>query len=155
MPGIGLTTEHHGPMLRGFNPSIEVKSVLSEYPLMARLAASDIGRAKTWYADKLGLVPQTEEMGGQVLYYQTGGQWFSVYQTAFAGTARNTVAGWTVKDVEGLMAQLRARGVIFNDYDFGEVKTVNGLMAMGGYKAAWFTDSEGNTIELSQVPEPG
>ena len=127
--------------------------MLSGFPLMARLAASDIGRARAWYEQKLGLVPQTEEMGGQVLYYQTGGTWFSVYQTAFAGTARNTVAGWTVKGIESLMADLRSRGVVFNDYDFGEIKTVDGLMSMGDSKAAWFTDSEGNTIELSQVPE--
>ena len=127
--------------------------MLSEFPLMARLAASEIGRARTWYEQKLGLVPETEEMGGQVLYYQTGGTWFSVYQTAFAGTAKNTVAGWTVKGIESLMAELRGRGVVFNDYDFGEIKTVDGLMSMGGYKAAWFADSEGNTIELSQVPE--
>jgi len=127
--------------------------MLSEFPLMARLAASDIGRARAWYEEKLGLLPQTEEMGGQVLYYQTGGTWFSVYQTAFAGTAKNTVAGWTVKGIESLMAELRGRGVVFNDYDFGEIKTVDGLMSMGGYKAAWFTDSEGNIMELSQVPE--
>ena len=129
--------------------------MLSDYPLMARLAASDIGRARKWYEEKLGLVPQTEEMGGQVLYYQTGGAWFSVYQTSYAGTAKNTVAGWTVKGIEGLMTQLRARGVVFNDYDFGEIKTVDGLMSMGDNRAAWFTDSEGNTIELSQVPEAG
>ncbi len=127
--------------------------MLSKFPLMARLAAADIGRARAWYSDKLGLDPTTEEMGGSVLYYEVGGTSFSVYQTAFAGTAKNTVAGWTVTGIEGLMADLRSRGVVFNDYDFGEIKTVDGLMAMDGYKAAWFTDSEGNTIELSQVPE--
>ena len=126
--------------------------MLSDFPLMARLPASDIGRARAWYEEKLGLTPQTEEMGGTVLYYQTGGAWFSIYQTSFAGTAKNTVAGWTVKGIEALVAGMRARGVVFNDYDFGEIKTVDGLMAMGEYKAAWFTDSEGNTIELSQAP---
>ena len=127
--------------------------MLNDYPMMARLAASDIGRARAWYEEKLGLTPHTEEMEGQVLYYQTGGAWFSIYQTTFAGTARNTVAGWTVKGIEALMEAMRARGVVFNDYDFGEIKTVDGLMSMGDYKAAWFTDSEGNTIELSQVPQ--
>ena len=126
--------------------------MFKDYPLIARLAASDIKRAKAWYADKLGLTPQTEEMGGEVLYYQTGGHWFSIYQTTFAGTAKNTVAGWTVKGIEAFMEQMRARGVVFNDYDYGEIKTVDGLMSMGGFKAAWFTDSEGNTIELSEVP---
>lgn len=127
--------------------------MLSDFPLMARLAASDIGRARVWYKDKLGLEPDVEEMGGTVLNYQTGGTWFALYQSGFAGTAQNTVAGWTVKEIESLMAELRGRGVVFNEYDFGEIKTVDGLMSMGGYKAAWFTDSEGNIIELSQVPE--
>jgi catechol 2,3-dioxygenase-like lactoylglutathione lyase family enzyme len=127
--------------------------MLNRFPLIARLAASDIGRAKAWYAEKLGLVPEVEEMGGQVLNYRTGDTWFALYQTPFAGTAQNTVAGWTVKGIEAVMAELRGRGVVFNDYDFGEIKTVDGLMSMGGYKAAWFTDSEGNIIELSQVPE--
>lgn len=127
--------------------------MLRDFPVIARLAASDIGRAKAWYAEKLGLVPQVEEMGGQVLNYECGGTWFAIYQSSFAGTAKNTVAGWTVKGIESVMADLRSRGVVFNDYDFGEIKTVDGLMSMGGYKAAWFTDSEGNTIELSQVPE--
>ena len=126
--------------------------MLNDYPLIARLAASDIARAKAWYHDKLGLDPQREEMGGGVLYYQTGGAWFGIYQTDFAGTAKNTVAGWTVTGIEGLMAGMRARGVVFNDYDYGEIKTVDGVLSMGDYKAAWFDDSEGNTIELSEVP---
>ena len=41
----------------------------------------------------------------------------------------------------------------FEDYDFGEMKTVNGVLNMpGGYKAAWFKDSEGNILELSETP---
>jgi len=48
---------------------------------------------------------------------------------------------------------LRARGVAFEEYDFGEMgRTENGLLNVGGYKAAWFTDSEGNVLELSEVP---
>ena len=49
------------------------------------------------------------------------------------------------------MADLRARGVVFEDYDFGELKTVDGLADFGTAKAAWFKDSEGNTHELSEV----
>ena len=75
-----------------------------------------------------------------------------MYQTDSAGTAKNTVAGWTVTGIESVMAELRARGVTFEEYDFGEVRTENGLLTMGGAKAAWFKDSEGNTFELSEVP---
>ena len=50
-----------------------------------------------------------------------------------------------------MIADLRRRGVVFEDYDFGEVKTVDGLADFGAAKAAWFKDSEGNTYELSEV----
>jgi hypothetical protein len=43
--------------------------------------------------------------------------------------------------------------VIFEEYDMGEFRTVDGLAVFGGFRAAWFTDSEGNILELSEVPE--
>ncbi|MEX0875058.1 MAG: VOC family protein [Actinomycetota bacterium] len=127
--------------------------MLEEFPIHATVAASDIERAKTWYRDKLGLTPKKEHMGS--LWYEFApGTWLLVYPTGTAGTAQNTQAGWTVKDIEAVMEGLRARGVQFEEYDFGEVKTENGLMTVPGQgKAAWFKDSEGNTFELSE-PAP-
>ena len=43
------------------------------------------------------------------------------------------------------------RIVVTQDYDFGEMKTVDGLADFGTAKAAWFKDSEGNILELSEV----
>lgn len=126
---------------------------LSDFPMSARLAASDIGRARAWYEAKLGLTPEKDEMGGMALWYRCAGTWFLLYQTDSAGTARNTVGGWEVHGLEGVMADLRARGVEFQDYDFGEMKTVDGIMTVPpGYKSAWFIDSEGNTLELTESP---
>ena len=124
--------------------------MLEEFPIHATVAASDIERAKTWYRDKLDLTPKKEHMGS--LWYEFApGTWLLVYPTGSAGTAQNTQAGWTVKNIEEVMEGLRARGVQFEEYDFGEVKTVNGIMAVPGQgKAAWFKDSEGNTFELSE-----
>ena len=91
-----------------------------------------------------------EDAGG--VWYRFGGDtWLYLYGTASAGTAQNTIAGWTVTAIEAVMADLRERGVIFEDYDFGELKTVEGLADFGTAKAAWFKDSEGNTYELSEV----
>ncbi|HYU57442.1 MAG TPA: hypothetical protein VEO00_05275 [Actinomycetota bacterium] len=57
-----------------------------------------------------------------------------------------------MKEIESAMEGLRSRGVVFEEYDFGEMGgTENGLMKMGSTKAAWFKDSEGNIIELSQT----
>jgi catechol 2,3-dioxygenase-like lactoylglutathione lyase family enzyme len=124
---------------------------LSEFPVYAVLPAADFERAKTWYRDKLGLTPSQEE-GPNGWYRCAEGTWFILTASEYAGTAQNTAAGFTVKDIESVMDALRARGVEFLEYDFGEMgKTEQGLMSMGGYKAAWLKDSEGNIVELSEV----
>jgi len=124
--------------------------MLERFPIHATAAASDLDRARAWYADKLGLVPEREDPGG-VWFHFAGDTWLYRYRTAFAGTAKNTIAGWTVTGIEAVMANLRSLGVVFEDYDFGEIKTVNGLVDFGVAKASWFKDSEGNTYELSEV----
>jgi catechol 2,3-dioxygenase-like lactoylglutathione lyase family enzyme len=119
------------------------------------LAASDLERARTWYRDKLGFETAVDYPGG-VLGYESGGGWFEVYKTEFAGTAKNTVGAWNVKDLRAEMAELRARGVRFEDYDFGEMQTVDGVMTdPGGGLNAWFTDSEGNILALVQYDMAG
>jgi catechol 2,3-dioxygenase-like lactoylglutathione lyase family enzyme len=124
---------------------------ISEFPVYAVLPASDFDRAKGWYREKLGLDP-SEEMGPNAWYRCADGTWFIVTLSSNAGTARNTAAGFTVKGIESVMDDLRSRGVTFLEYDYGEMgKTQDGLMTMGNVKAAWFNDSEGNIIELSQV----
>jgi catechol 2,3-dioxygenase-like lactoylglutathione lyase family enzyme len=124
--------------------------MIAGFPIHATAAAADLERAKRWYQDRLGLTPEREDPGG-VWYRFAGDTWLYLYATTFAGTAQNTIAGWTVTGIEAVMADLRSRGVTFEDYDFGELKTVDGLLDFGMAKAAWFKDSEGNTYELSEV----
>jgi catechol-2,3-dioxygenase len=123
---------------------------LASFPIHATAAALDLGRARIWYEEKLGLTPDREDAGG--VWYRFGGEtWLYLYATPSAGTAQNTIAGWTVTAIETVMSDLRSRGVTFEDYDFGELKTVDGLADVGTAKVAWFKDSEGNTYELSEV----
>ena len=124
--------------------------MLDSFPINAVLPAADLDRARAWYADKLGLKPTSEDMGG--LWYETGGTAFVVTHSQFSGTAPNTAAEWRVTDLLGLMAKLRARGVVFEEYDIPDFKTENGLFAYGGFRAAWFKDSEGNTLGLGERP---
>lgn len=128
--------------------------MLDRFRVHASLAVSDLDRAKTWYREKLGLEPKEEMEGGA--WYECGdGSWFLLYPSGSAGTAENTVAGWTVDGIEDVMEKLRERGVVFEEYDMPGMKTENGLLASGPYKAAWFKDSEGNTLELSEVTGSG
>jgi catechol 2,3-dioxygenase-like lactoylglutathione lyase family enzyme len=123
---------------------------LTEFPVHATVAASDLDRARRWYEEKLGLIPDQEESGG-LWFHFAGDTWLHVYQTGFAGTAQNTVAGITVKGIEAVMDRLKAQGVVFEEYDMPGLTTVDGLVTWEIGKAAWFKDSEGNTFELSET----
>lgn len=129
--------------------------MLERFPVHAAVAVSDLARARAWYEERLGLTPKVDE-GPAVWYEFAAGTWLMVYPTQFAGTAKNTVAGWTVSAIEEVMSELRGRGVVFEDYDFGDgMATVDGVMTMGPFKACWFKDPDGNTFEISQVDRAG
>ncbi len=119
-----------------------------EYGWFASLPASDLERAKAWYAERLGLTP-VHALEDEVVFAQ-GATHFSVFVTPSAGTARNTVAVWRVDDLRSEMAALRARGVVFNDYDLDDLRTVDGVYTNpdDGTLDAWFTDSEGNILGI-------
>lgn len=121
--------------------------------ITAMLAASDLDRAMVWYRDKLGYEP-VSSFGKVIAIYRSGNSMFNVYQTDFAGTAKNTVAVWRMKGIRDEVARLLARGVVFDDYDFGEDgRTVGGILSEGETDInAWFTDSEGNVLALAEEP---
>jgi catechol 2,3-dioxygenase-like lactoylglutathione lyase family enzyme len=123
--------------------------MLDTYDIGPTLPASDMARAKAWYEEKLGLTPYNESPAG--MSYRTGNTRFDVYPTQYAGTAQNTAAGWIVDDVEKVVEELRGRGVVFEEYDFPGLKTVNGVAEIEGERAAWFKDSEGNILAVSQM----
>jgi catechol 2,3-dioxygenase-like lactoylglutathione lyase family enzyme len=124
--------------------------MLTDFKVYAVLPSKDLAAARAWYEEKTGTSPVKEDPGG--LWYECAeGTWFVVTGSAYAGTAQNTAASFQVNGIEELMAKLRARGVVFEDYDLPDFKTTDGLFTMGPSKAAWFKDIDGNTIELSEV----
>jgi catechol 2,3-dioxygenase-like lactoylglutathione lyase family enzyme len=129
---------------------------LTQAPLFANIPAHDLERAVRWYDEKLGLRPLMDlGISGQL--YQTGGVSWLIYQTAAAGTGKHTVAGWVVPSIDDAMRDMRARGVVFEEYDMGDQgpTTENGV-ARGpdGGAAAWFKDSEDNILSITELP-PG
>jgi catechol 2,3-dioxygenase-like lactoylglutathione lyase family enzyme len=125
--------------------------MLGDIEVAAVLPAKDVGRAKEFYRDKLGLEPM--EPGDDNLMFQCGnGTRFLLYQTDNAGTAKNTQMGWVTDDVERDVQELRSRGVVFEEYDFPGLKTENGVATSDAGKAAWFLDSEGNILSLFERP---
>ena len=120
-----------------------------EFTLHASLPAADIDRARTWYSEKLGAEP-TEDLPDRGLMYDVGGSRFGVYPSASAGTNQATAAMLVVSDFDEARAELRSRGVVFEDYDFGdEFRTVDGVLeGPDGERVSWFKDSEGNILGL-------
>jgi catechol 2,3-dioxygenase-like lactoylglutathione lyase family enzyme len=123
--------------------------MLKDSALMAVLPAKDINRAKDFYRDKLGLEP-AETVEDSLVYRGDGGTGFLIYQTENAGTAKNTQMGWLTDNLEREMEDLRAKGVVFEEYDLPGLKTENGVVNDEWGKGAWFLDSEGNILSLSQ-----
>jgi predicted enzyme related to lactoylglutathione lyase len=114
------------------------------------LPASDLRRATEWYRDKLELEP--ERTMDQAVLYGTGSEGkIFVYETGNAGTAQNTAMCWIVPDIEATMNHLRERGVAFEDYDFPGLHTENGIATDETGRSAWFRDSEGNYLCLTQL----
>ena len=123
--------------------------MLQRSPMYAYIPAKDVARARAFYEQKLGFAPK-EEVAGGVVYAFAGGTACFLYPTPNAGTSKASQAFWQVEDVEREVAELKARGVTFEEYDAPGFKTVNSIMTAGGAKAAWFKDSEGNILAVVQ-----
>jgi catechol 2,3-dioxygenase-like lactoylglutathione lyase family enzyme len=122
--------------------------MLSTAPLRAYIPVSDLQRARKFYEETLGLKPG-EQYGGGVIY-RCGGAEVFMYPTPNAGTSRASQAFWQVTDVEAEVAELKARGVVFEEYDMPGIRMQNSIATGGGAKTAWFKDSEGNIMAVSQ-----
>lgn len=125
--------------------------MLQKSPLYAYLPARDLDRARRFYEKTLGLVPKSLNNGG-VTYEFAGGTAAFLYQTDNAGSSKASQAFWSVEDVDGEIAQLKARGVVFERYDdMPGKRSPEGAVIAGGAKAAWFKDSEGNILAIIQT----
>ena len=100
--------------------------MLQHAPMYAYLPANDVARARGFYEGKLGFRP-TAEIAGGVAYDFANGTGCFLYPTPNAGTNRASQAFWRVDDIEREVAELRARGVTFEEYDRPNMKTVNGI----------------------------
>ena len=127
--------------------------MLADSDVSATIPATDLARAKDFYREKLGLEPSREVEFGGGYFYATGNTEFLLYPSTFAGTNQATAASFRVDDVDAVVAELKGRGLVFEEYDFGEIKTVDSIMTTpDGSRGAWFKDSEGNILSVFQEP---
>jgi catechol 2,3-dioxygenase-like lactoylglutathione lyase family enzyme len=124
--------------------------MLNDSAVTANVPASDLDRARRFYADTLGLKPVSEDPAGLV-YKTAGGTSFFLYLTEYAGQAGHTIAQWHVADVPAEVRDLQAKGLTFEHYDMPGVTWDGDIATIEGYgRAAWFKDSEGNIMCLDE-----
>lgn len=124
--------------------------MLSDHPIFTILPASHPERARTFYSEKLGLTPSQVQPNGD-LEYETAGTRFYVTKSVGKSPGEFTQASWVVEDVDAEVAELRSRGVRFEEYDLPEMKTVDGIAVVPELgRAAYFKDSEGNLLGMIQ-----
>jgi len=123
--------------------------MLQKSPMYAYLPAKEVERARRFYEGKLGFKAKEETAGGVVYEFAKGTACF-LYPTPSAGSSRASQAFWQVDDIEREVAELKKRGVKFEEYDMPGMKRENSIYTGGGAKAAWFKDSEGNILAVIQ-----
>ena len=123
----------------------------------SRLPCQDLERARRFYAEKLGLEPVDERPGG-LLYRPASGE-FALFQSTGGSPGTFTQMGWEVEDIDAVVAELRSRGVEFEEVDVPGLETVDGIAVVegnypsknsSGERAAWFHDSEGNLLGIGE-----
>jgi len=110
----------------------------------------DLDRARAFY-EKLGLKVGAEVSTG-IFMLAGGGTIFPLIHRADATPPSHTVAAFQVEDLRSVVASLRARGVVFEEYDSPGLRTVDGIADMGDYHAAWLKDPDGNYIGVHEPP---
>lgn len=116
------------------------------------IPVSDLEAALSYYVDTVGLqllerydVPQTP-----MARLSTGHGTLALYESVGAGESRHTLMGFDVDDIDSAVEELRARGVKFEDYDMGELRTEKGIARIGNVAGAWFRDPDGNILSVAQ-----
>jgi catechol 2,3-dioxygenase-like lactoylglutathione lyase family enzyme len=127
-------------------------SMLTKAAVTTILPVKDLVRARAFYQDKLGLEPKGFAADGNYLF-GCGGEAHIALITKPEGTkAEHTALSFEVRGIERVIEELKAKGVVFEDYDFPNLKTVDHVCVLGSDKAAWFKDSEGNYLCVHEGP---
>ncbi|MFF3457034.1 VOC family protein [Streptomyces sp. NPDC002730] len=134
------------------------RNLLARGRVATRLPAQDLDRARRFYSELLGLEPVDERPGG--LLYRCGGVEFALFMSTGASPGTFTQMGWEVDGIEAVVAELKQRGVVFEEVEVPGLRTRDGIAEIDGNypskgargeRAAWFRDSEGNLLGVGEL----
>ncbi|HJR49049.1 MAG TPA: VOC family protein [Nitrososphaeraceae archaeon] len=123
--------------------------MLGDKDAAANIAVKNLETAKKFYEDTLGLT-QTGAEGQEVIVFKSGNSTVNVYRSQYAGTNQATAVTWMVgEDIEGVVQQLKVKGIIFEHYDMPGVTREGDVHIAGDMKVAWFKDPDGNILNIA------
>ena len=111
------------------------------------IAVTDLGRARDFYEEKLGLKSK-DEWGEEGVTLKSGDTLVNVYRSQFAGTNKATALTFEVDDIESEVSELKEKGIFFEHYDLPGLERQGDLHVAEGFKTAWFKDPDGNILSL-------
>ena len=127
--------------------------MLSDSSVTTMLPVKDLDRARAFYEGCLGLRPGGFRPDGKFVY-AVGGSTLALFPKPEGTKADHTAISFRVADIAANIEELKRAGVVFEDYDFPGLKTVNHVCVLGAEKAAWFKDTEGNYLCIHEdIPE--
>jgi catechol 2,3-dioxygenase-like lactoylglutathione lyase family enzyme len=119
--------------------------MLDKAPVTTMLPVIDLDRARHFYETRLGLRPLGSSPDGK-FNYACGDATLALFPKPGGTKAEHTAVSFRVANVDAEIADLKSRGVVFEDYDFPGLRTVDHVCVLGSERAAWFKDTEGNLL---------
>jgi catechol 2,3-dioxygenase-like lactoylglutathione lyase family enzyme len=119
--------------------------MLCDASVTTMLPVKDMDRARGFYEGCLGLEPAGLRPDGKFIYV-VGGSTLALFPKPQGTQADHTAISFRVDDIAASIEELERMGVVFEDYDFPGLKTVDHVCVLGAEKAAWFKDTEGNCL---------
>jgi predicted enzyme related to lactoylglutathione lyase len=129
----------------------EATMTLADCPPTTILPVTEMDRAMTFYAERLGLPSRGTAPDGKLLFGLAGGGTLALIEKPAGAQAQHTALSFEVADIRAAIGELQARGVTFEDYDLPGLKTVEHVCVLGSEKAAWFRDPDGNYLCLHEL----
>ena len=126
--------------------------MLNERRAHATLPVADLDGARAFYEGVLGFTPE-RILATAVLLRAGEGSFFAVTRSAGRTSGSHTQMAFTVLDIEAEVADLKGRGIVFEEYDTPGLKTEGSIAQTGPNRAAWFKDPEGNLLGLIEFAQ--
>jgi len=127
---------------------VKSMSMLGSRKLVAFIATRDLGRAKAYYRDTLGLSLISEDEFA--LVFDAAGTMLRITRVQEVAAAEYTVLGWQVPDIVRMAKNLQKAHVSLQRYPGMPQDELGIWTSPRGARVAWFKDPDGNTLSITQ-----